>query len=444
MTNYLVTNEELTSLADVIREKSGKTGELIWPEDYSETIENISTKVVSVPAKEVNFRDYDGTVVYSYTPAEFATLEAMPANPDHSHDEIPLTAQGWNWSLADAQAYVAKYGRLEVGQMYITTDGKTHIKIYIDPDTPANRMTFYLRWTQSVSNGVTVDWGDGSTLQTYSGTSAANHSHTYSVSGWYDITLTVTSGAVSFVGAEGTSGYFIGGSNGNDNMHNKLRVRHVRFGNGLANSAIGEYCFYQCYALETVTIPVGITSIDKCGFYACSALNAIIIPIGVISLGQQMFASCYMLEWAVIPSSVTTIGIQCFYSGCYNLGFIAFPNGISSLPAYCISNARRISSVFIPDTVTMISNNIFSGCYNLYTVDVPSSVNTIFDSAFYNCFGMVAYHFRRTKPPTLNNTNVFNNIPADCIIYVPRGSLNAYKTATNWSTYASHMQEEPE
>lgn len=49
----------------------------------------------SVPAKEVNFRDYDGTVVYSYTPAEFAALSAMPANPDHSGDEIPLTSQGW-------------------------------------------------------------------------------------------------------------------------------------------------------------------------------------------------------------------------------------------------------------------------------------------------------------------------------------------------------------
>lgn len=39
-------------------------------------------------------------------------------------------------------------------------------------------------------------------------------------------------------------------------------------------------------------------------------------------------------------------------------------------------------------------------------------------------------------------TSAFNSIPSDCIIYVPAGSLNAYQTATNWSTYSSYMREE--
>ena len=43
--------------------------------------------------KEVNFLDYDGTILYSYTAAEFAALPSMPANPTHDG----LTEQGWNW-----------------------------------------------------------------------------------------------------------------------------------------------------------------------------------------------------------------------------------------------------------------------------------------------------------------------------------------------------------
>ena len=69
-------------------------------------------------ANGVNFYDYDGTVLYSYSVSEFANLSAMPANPSHAG----LTAQGWNWTLVKAQAYVAKYGRLEIWQMYITDD----------------------------------------------------------------------------------------------------------------------------------------------------------------------------------------------------------------------------------------------------------------------------------------------------------------------------------
>jgi hypothetical protein len=58
----------------------------------------------------------------------------------------------------------------------------------------------------------------------------------------------------------------------------------------------------------------------------------------------------------------------------------------------------------------------------------------------------VEYHLAPTTPPTLG-TGVFNNIVDDCVIYVPYSEdhsiLNAYKTAANWSTYASKIQEEP-
>ena len=47
-----------------------------------------------------------------------------------------------------------------------------------------------------------------------------------------------------------------------------------------------------------------------------------------------------------------------------------------------------------------------------------------------------------TTPPTLGTT-VFNGTHADLVIYVPAGSVEAYKSATNWSTYASKIQAIP-
>ena len=66
---------------------------------YNPVSVNVEGGAVSVPKKDVNFFDYDGTVLYSYTKEEFMTLDALPANPAHAS----LTARGWNWSLADAK-----------------------------------------------------------------------------------------------------------------------------------------------------------------------------------------------------------------------------------------------------------------------------------------------------------------------------------------------------
>ena len=78
--------------------------------------------------KDVNFIDYDGQILYSYTAQEFLNLTELPENPIH----IGLTSQGWNWTLSDAKAYVTIYNKLWIGQMYITSDGKTRIYIHLD------------------------------------------------------------------------------------------------------------------------------------------------------------------------------------------------------------------------------------------------------------------------------------------------------------------------
>ena len=147
--------------------------------------------VTEVEEKDVNFIDYDGTVLYSYTASEFANLTALPANPSHSG----LTAQGWNWTLANAKAVVAKYGGvLTIGQMYTTSDGKTRIYISLIE----GRTEFPFRFYQSAANGVSVDWGDSSQAETFSGTGTITTTHAYASAGEYVISLSIVSGTAQF------------------------------------------------------------------------------------------------------------------------------------------------------------------------------------------------------------------------------------------------------
>ena len=84
-----------------------------------------------------------------------------------------------------------------------------------------------------------------------------------------------------------------------------------------------------------------------------------------------------------------------------------------------------------------------SACVSIEKFTVPSTVTNISSYAFTNLLSLRELHFQTVTPPTLTNTSIYG-LPNECIIYVPRGSLNAYKTAQYWSDYASQIQEEPE
>ena len=120
----------------------------------------------SIVEKDVNFFDYDGTLVASYTKTEFLALTEMPTNPSHTG----LVAQGWNWSLSDAKEYVTDYGVLDIGQTYTTASGNSEFDVEVTAKTGL---------TVTCNMIGNKDWGDG--------TSDTSYSHTYSSAGKYTI-----------------------------------------------------------------------------------------------------------------------------------------------------------------------------------------------------------------------------------------------------------------
>ncbi len=96
------------------------------------------------------------------------------------------------------------------------------------------------------------------------------------------------------------------------------------------------------------------------------------------------------------------------------------------------------------------TQNVVQGTKSLRSLTVPASLTIIGNGAFSNMESCSEYHFLATTPPTLNNTNVFNNMNTRVTkkIYVPYSAdhsvLTAYQSATNWSTYASYIEEEPQ
>ena len=206
-------------------------------------------------------------------------------------------------------------------------------------------------------------------------------------------------------------------------------------------TSIGNNAFYRCYSLTNIIIPSSVTSIGS-AFQYCSSLTSIIIPSGVTSIDANAFYNCFSLASITIPSSVTSIGNGAF-SSCYSLTNFTIPDSVTNIGTYAFQSCYSFASITIPTGATNIGDGMFNGCYSLASIIIPNGVTNIGANAFNGCYGMAECHLLPTTPPTLAKTNAFSNISSDCIIYVPQGSLEAYQTATNWSTYASYMQEEP-
>ena len=368
--------------------------------------------ITPVLAKDVNFIDYDGTIVYSYTKAEFALLDALPANPTHDG----LTAQGWNWDLADAKTYVASYGKLWVGQMYVTSSGNSEIDITLGQ----GRLSPYLGI--AVNGTVEVDWGDGSAAQTITGSSTSTQirtQHTYPAPGEYTIIISSVSGCYRFYGD--TTYSLLSANNGtaSNNRVYSYAVSAVRVGN---SAALANYGFYYCGGLKYITIPKNIS-----------------IP------GSTWPQYCYSLQSLTIPNTITILSLQNNY--CYSFKNISFPKGITSISNEAFYNNYNLQSVCVPDGITGIPSNMFYGCTKLSSIVIPSSVTSIGTAAFSGCRGLGEIHFKPTTPPTVSNSNAWTNIPTDCIIYVPYSAdhsiLDTYKAASNYpnpSTY-TYMEE---
>lgn len=432
MEDFIITQRSnIEYIADAVRNKTGTT-ELLTLRQIAESIEGIdssdSGSSGTVVAKDVNFYDYDGTLLYSYTVAEANAMSALPALPTRDG----LVCQGWNWSLDDIKSHNRA---VNVGAIYATDDGTTRIYIHLVDGRTSPCLGL------GVNGTVTVDWGDGSTSSVLTGTDVATvvwtSNHEYASAGDYVIRLTV-SGAANIVGAYEFSRLLRRSSDDADNTNYAYAgaIRRAEVGN---NITIGRYAFSRCCNLGAISIPNSVTSVGSDTFIHCYNLNFASIPTSITSISLQMFGNCTGLSDVSLPTSVTEIDSSAF-SSCECLATVIIPNSVTSVNSGVFSYCSSLSHIVIPDRVTHISSSLFNSCRSLSFIAFPASVNNVDSSAFTSCYAIRFYDFsNHTAVPTLSATNPFKNMAVDCEIRVPSALYSQWIATANWSTYAANI-----
>ena len=135
--------------------------------------------------------------------------------------------------------------------------------------------------------------------------------------------------------------------------------------------------------------------------------------------------------------AITKIGEKAF-SGCIFMTSITIPNSIKEIESAAFYWCGKLRSITIPNRVTTIRQGAFFGCISLTNITIPKNVTTIRQGAFFGCTSLRSVYCKATTPPT-GASQMFGNNAADRIIYVPRNSVSAYKSASYWCDYADYI-----
>ena len=254
-------------------------------------------------------------------------------------------------------------------------------------------------------------------------------------------------------------------------------------------TSIGASAFEDCYRLTSITIPNSVTSIGNYAFYSCAGLTSVYCKATTPPTlgGSSVFdyngtsrkiyvptpsVSAYKSAsyWSEYASSIVGEGsesgatVQSNYeisytsadgtivnplSSAFNAnivsntyvggyGVIKFDKELTSIGRLAFYNRASLTSVDIPNSVTSIGGDAFSGCSSLKSVTIGNRVASIADFAFYGCSSLTSVYCKATTPPVIGD-DVFNWNASNRIIYVPRASVSAYKSASGWRTYASSI-----
>ena len=263
-------------------------------------------------------------------------------------------------------------------------------------------------------------------------------------------------------------------------------------------TSLGDYSFYNCTSLTSITIPDSVRSIGNEAFYGCIGLMSITILNGVAIVEDAAFNNCSNLtdiyymgdieDWCIISfgddySNPMYYADNLYFNGEQLYGDIVLGNDVIKIPYGTFKNQREIKSVTISKSIASIGDYAFYNCANLkkvyyngdivdwlnisfgesdatsnpmYYADnlfingellqgeliIPDSVTRIRSDAFYNCTGLTSI----VIPGSLTSigSNAFSNCISLTDVYYTGDiagwcNISFYNISSNPMVYADNL-----
>ena len=175
-----------------------------------------------------------------------------------------------------------------------------------------------------------------------------------------------------------------------------------------------------------------VKSIGYGQFQWCDIVK-VLLPDSIETFdGEWQFRSCHNLtDIGELPRLAALPG-HSFYD-CTSLALTSLPDGVTTIGSEAFRNCTSLALTSLPDGVTTIEHWAFRNCYNFIIKEIPDGVTRIGSEAFRSCTGIGNVKVLPTTPPTASSS-IF--LGCNVKLYVPDESVEAYKAADGWRSYA--------
>ena len=247
-------------------------------------------------------------------------------------------------------------------------------------------------------------------------------------------------------------------------------IKSVRFwGNP---TAIGDNAFCGCQNLTTCNFPSTLTRIGKNAFNGCTKFTgSVSFGNSLTTLGDRAFKNCYKITGFYIPATLTDIGTEAFahctsityfavssdnpnytvsenvlfnkdktvlmyYPAAHSRTSYTVPQSVTEIGDLAFSNATNLTELILPDQLETIGIEGLENCSALMEITFPASLQSLGDLAMFGCTALTQIVTLATTPPTATKFT-FHEVPKTIPVYVPDGTLAAYKKAEGWKAFTN-------
>ena len=176
-------------------------------------------------------------------------------------------------------------------------------------------------------------------------------------------------------------------------------------------------------------------------FYSFTRQSCFAFPKIVKNVKFSSFSSLInpRHHFSIVLIKTNWYTISCKYYECTSLASVNIPNSVTTIGEGAFAHCLYLASVDIPNSVTTIGRRAFCYCASLTSVNIGESVTTIGDGAFLFCDAITSVTCLAKECPVCDK-GLWNNIFSvfdTATLYVPKQSIDAYKTTDPWSNFVN-------
>lgn len=210
---------------------------------------------------------------------------------------------------------------------------------------------------------------------------------------------------------------------------------------------IGSAAFYGCTKLTQSFMPAALKTLVGSTFYRCSGITSAVVPAHLETVGRNPWVMCTNLKKFDIVDDAEHFAVldSCLYytENGQPYRFTAMPPARENMIVHLRPGTKAmgdqafrltgVTEIYAPEGLTTVETNTCLSCAQLKKVELPTTVETIESQAFGGCTALNHIQILAAVPPTLTGNEFATYETAT--LYVPKGSVQAYRTAPVWQQF---------